>query len=118
MEVNLTNQTTSLHSGDQVLQTFSISSGLTNPTPPGTFYVWLKVPQQTMTGGSKADGTYYSLPNVKWVSYFNRDIGFHSAYWHNNFGHPMSHGCINMREQDSQIVYNFTNIGTMVVVHY
>lgn len=116
--VDLSDQTTTLYSGNTALQTFVISSGV-SPwyTPTGTFYVWYKIPKQVMTGGSHAGGDYYYLPNVTWNTYFTRSgIGFHTAYWHNNFGRPMSHGCINMREADARVVYEFAPIGTMVVV--
>lgn len=117
IEVNLTKQTTTLYSGDKALQTFVISSGVHPwPTPTGTYKVWFKNPIQRMRGGSREAGDYYDLPNVRWNTYFNRDIGFHTAYWHNNFGRPMSHGCINMREADAKVVFDFAPIGTMVVV--
>lgn len=117
IEVNLTKQTTTLYSGEQALQTFTISSGVHPwPTPTGTYKVWFKNRIQRMRGGSREAGDYYDLPNVRWNTYFNRDIGFHTAYWHNNFGRPMSHGCINMREADAKVVFDFAPIGTMVVV--
>lgn len=119
IEVNLTRQTTTLYSGDRALQTFMISSGVHPwPTPTGTYKVWFKNPIQRMRGGTREAGDYYDLPNVRWNTYFNRDIGFHTAYWHNNFGRPMSHGCINMREADAKVVFDFAPIGTMVVVRY
>ena len=56
-----------------------------------------------MAGGQGADA--YNLPNVQWVMYFYRDFGTHTAYWHNNFGYPMSHGCVNMRLIDARELY-------------
>lgn len=116
--VDLSEQSTTLYSGNTALQRFTISSGVAPwQTPTGTFYVWYKNPKQVMTGGSRAVGDYYYLPNVTWNTYFTHSgVGFHTAYWHNNFGHPMSHGCINMREADAKVVYDFAPIGTMVVV--
>ena len=70
-----------------------------------------------MTGGSKALGTYYNLPNVPYVMYYYQGYGIHGAYWHNNFGHPMSHGCVNMKPEEAGIVFNWADIGTKVVVH-
>lgn len=65
-----------------------------------------------MSGGSRALGTYYNLPNVPYTMYFyneetpkSRGFGIHGAYWHNNFGYPMSHGCINMRIKDVEKLY-------------
>ena len=48
-----------------------------------------------MSGGSKDLGTYYYLPNVPHNMFFHQGYAIHGAYWHNNFGHPMSHGCVN-----------------------
>jgi hypothetical protein len=65
-----------------------------------------------MEGGNKDDGTYYNLYNVPYVMFFYNDevaksMGFslHGAYWHNNFGHPMSHGCVNIRPEDAGRLY-------------
>lgn len=119
VEVNLSNQTAMLWNGTQLLRTFVISSGVAKwPTVTGDFRIWYKTPSQTMTGGSRADGSYYDLPNVTWVSYFYQDYGFHTKYWNNIFGAPSSHGCVNMREADAKILYDFAPVGTRVVVHY
>ena len=48
-----------------------------------------------MKGGSQELGTYYNLPNVPNNMFFYKGYAIHGAYWHNNFGHPMSHGCVN-----------------------
>lgn len=118
VEVDLSEQRTTLYNGATPLQSFVISSGLPQwPTVTGEFKVWHKNATQTMTGGSRATGDFYSLPNVTWVTYFYKDYGFHTAYWHNNFGQPMSHGCVNMREAEAKIVYDFAPIGTTVIVH-
>jgi lipoprotein-anchoring transpeptidase ErfK/SrfK len=63
-------------------------------------------------------GPGYNLPNVPWVMYFAGANAIHGAYWHNNFGRPMSHGCVNMRISEAQWLYNWASIGTPVVVHY
>jgi lipoprotein-anchoring transpeptidase ErfK/SrfK len=77
-----------------------------------------------MSGGSKELGTYYYLPNVQNVMFFyneqyERKLGFsfHQAYWHNNFGVPMSHGCINMTTADSAKLYEWADVGTSVVIY-
>ena len=69
-----------------------------------------------MKGGSKALGTFYDLANVPYVMYYYQGYGIHGAYWHNNFGHPMSHGCINMRPEEAGIVYSWADVGTNVIV--
>ena len=118
VEVDLSEQKTILWNGDTKLRTFTISSGKKRPpTVKGNYKVYLKRTVQTMSGGSKKDGTYYRTPNVRWISYFFEGYAFHATYWHNNFGTPMSHGCINMRTAEAKIVYDFAPIGTRVLVH-
>ncbi len=62
-----------------------------------------------MVGGDPALGNYYDLPNVQWVQYFYSDYSFHGTYWHNNFGHPMSHGCLNMTIADAKWLFDWTD---------
>jgi lipoprotein-anchoring transpeptidase ErfK/SrfK len=100
-----------------------ISSGKWFPTPPGEYSVWVKLKATRMSGGEGAD--YYDLPNVPYVMFFyNNDLpkmkGFslHGAYWHNNFGHPMSHGCVNMRTIDAEKLYNWIGPTTTSNITY
>ena len=69
-----------------------------------------------MSGGSVALRTYYYLPNVPYVMFFENDqvagsrgFSIHGTYWHNNFGHPMSHGCVNMKTSEAKLIYHWTN---------
>ncbi len=84
-----------------------IASGKWDPTPVGNFHIWEKLVSTTMAGGSGADA--YNLPNVPYVMYFYQDYGLHGAYWHNNFGHPMSHGCVNERIVDAKALYEWAD---------
>ena len=59
-----------------------------------------------MSGGSPAYGTY-SLPGVKWVQYFYSDYSFHGTYWHDDFGVPKSHGCLNMTNTDAKWLFDW-----------
>ena len=95
IEVSLDDQRVRAWEGNKLIMEFPISSGLWTPTPKGTFNIWHKTRNQTMTGGSKELGTYYNLPNVPNNMFFYQGYAIHGAYWHNNFGHPMSHGCVN-----------------------
>jgi hypothetical protein len=114
--VDLTNQRLLAYDGNTLVYNFQISSGKWNPTPTGDFRIWIWLRYTRMTGGNKAKGDYYDLPNVPYTMYFYNDVtpkiwgySLHGAYWHNNFGHPMSHGCVNMRIADAQTMFYWTN---------
>lgn len=105
IEIDLSEQKLYAHEGDKIIYTFPVSTGKWAPTPTGDFRIWIKLRYSTMSGGNKADGTYYHLPNVPYVMYFNNAIGLHGTYWHNNFGSPMSHGCVNLSTIDAEKLY-------------
>jgi lipoprotein-anchoring transpeptidase ErfK/SrfK len=63
-------------------------------------------------------GPGYNLPNVPYTMYFYRGYAIHGTYWHNNFGSPMSHGCVNLATPDAQWLYNWAPMHTRVVSHY
>lgn len=113
--VILSEQRLYTYEGDQLIGSYLISSGTANyPTVTGVFKVWVKLPVTTMSGGTGSDAYY--LPGVKNTMYFYGDYGIHGTYWHNNFGTPMSLGCVNMSDADAEVVYNWANIGTVVQV--
>ena len=71
-----------------------------------------------MKGGSYATGDYYFLPKVPYVMYFiDGGYALHGTYWHHNFGHPMSHGCVNLPTDQSKLLFDWAPMGTTVVVH-
>ena len=117
IDVNLSTQyLVAYENGQEVFSTY-ISSGLPDtPTVVGQFRIYLRYETQHMTGYHL--GYDYSLPNVPYVQYFHGNYGLHGAYWHENFGNPMSHGCVNLDESDAAWLYNFADIGTLVNVHY
>jgi lipoprotein-anchoring transpeptidase ErfK/SrfK len=133
IDVSLSQQRLRAYEGNKVVMEFPISSGLWHPTPTGTFNIWYKTRYQTMVGGSKDLGTYYNLPNVPNNMFFYQGFAIHGAYWHNNFGHPMSHGCVNAPLDQAAKLFEWTgpvlasnqnalratpeNPGTRVVVH-
>ncbi len=103
--VNLTTQTLSAYEGDALFMQTPVSTGLWGRTPKGDFTIWTKIRATRMSGGSGSD--YYDLPNVPYVMFFSnnevaasRGFSIHGTYWHNNFGHAMSHGCVNMKTTD------------------
>ena len=108
IEVSLDDQMLYAWEGGRLANQFLISSGIDdNPTVTGLFRIWARTASQTMDGGDRAAGDYYNLPNVPWVQYFYHGYAFHGAYWHNNFGTPMSHGCVNLTIEDAQWLFNW-----------
>ena len=112
IEVDLSQQRLYAYQNGKMVFTTLISSGRSPyRTPIGRFRVWAKVRRQTMSGPG------YRLPNVQWVMYFAGENAIHGTYWHNNFGRPMSHGCVNATNKAAQWLYNWAPKGTLVVVH-
>lgn len=108
--VDLTTQTLKAYQGSDLFMEAKVSTGKWYPTPTGEFTIWRKVRSTKMSGGEGA--SYYYLPNVPYVMYFSNNkvaagLGFaiHGTYWHNNFGHAMSHGCVNMRTIDVEKLF-------------
>ena len=112
IEVDISDQKLTAWQGETaVLQTI-ISSGRTEyPTVRGTYNVRVKLPLERMIGPG------YDTPDVPWTMYFFRGYAIHGAYWHNNFGTPVSHGCVNMRVEEAKLLYDWAAVGTEVVVH-
>lgn len=119
IEVNLTQQSLTAYEEATPVRNFLISSGVPgHETVTGVFHIYVKYASQRMVGGSKAAGDYYDLPNVPWVNYFYQDYALHGAYWHHNWGHTMSHGCVNEPDDQAKWIYDWAPIGTTVVIHY
>lgn len=126
--VNLNTQTLTAYEGDQLFMKTLISSGLWGRTPKGDFSIWAKFRATRMAGGSGAD--YYDLPNVPYVMFFanddvagSRGFSLHGTYWHNNFGHAMSHGCVNMKTTDAAKIFEWAEVpvdrneGTRITIY-
>jgi len=112
IDVDLSQQRVYAYAGDTLMNSFIVSTGTwQTPTVTGKFKIWIKVRSQAMTGPG------YYLPDVPYVMYFYKDYGLHGTYWHNNFGTPMSHGCVNLTIPDAEWLYNFASVGTVVNVH-
>ncbi|WP_137844175.1 L,D-transpeptidase family protein [Microbacterium sp. 2FI] len=115
IEVDLGAQRAYLFENGKVIQSYAVSSGLPGtPTFTGSYRMFAKVPMQDM---GCFEGAPYCTENVPWVSYYNGDQALHGAYWHNNFGNQMSHGCVNLPVDIAKFVYDWAPIGTEVWVH-
>ena len=124
IEVDLSKQKLYAIEDGQIVYEYLISSGTWNRTPTGVFKIWSKIKSQKMSGGSKELGTYYYLPNVPSILFFyNEDVpkqlgySIHGAYWHNQFGKPMSHGCINMTIDESKVIFDWVDMDTLIEIY-
>ena len=112
IEVSLAAQRLNAWDDGVLVMSTAISSGVRNhPTVRGTFHIYRKYRSARMRGPG------YDLPHVPYVMYFKGSFGLHGTYWHNNFGHPMSHGCVNMPTGKAAWLYQWAPSGTEVVVH-
>lgn len=111
--VNLTDQTLVAYDGSSPTYVTLISSGRVrsrtiesrnHPTPTGIFEISSKHVSHMMDGDSAIDGPY-SIEDVPYVMYFQGAFAFHSAFWHNRFGRPKSHGCVNLAPKDAKHLF-------------
>ncbi len=115
IDVNLTTQTMVVYEGQTPVLTTRVSTGMgRTPTVTGTYRVYLKYRSQTMRGTIL--GERYEVPNVPDVMYFFSGYALHGAYWHNNFGRPMSHGCVNLPLGIAKQLFQWAPEGTIVMV--
>lgn len=113
--VDLTSQRLLAYEGNKVIYDFKVSTGKWNPTPTGDFRIWVWLRHTRMSGGN-SPSTYYNLPNVPYTMFYYNSVtpkawgySLHGAYWHDNFGHPMSHGCVNMRIEEAGKIFYWSN---------
>jgi hypothetical protein len=139
IDVDLKVQTLVCYEGEQDVHRADISSGLFGlyPTPIGRFNIMVKLPARDMTGSERfASDEENTLSGVPWCSFFtSAGHAFHGTFWHDNFGLPMSHGCINMRNEDARWLFRWSRphaggaeidqntldvrgYGTIVDIHY
>jgi lipoprotein-anchoring transpeptidase ErfK/SrfK len=113
IDVDLTNQRAYAYEGSALMKSFVVSTGTwRTPTVTGSYNIYVKYRFADMAGPG------YYLPDVPYVMYFYRGYGLHGTYWHNNFGTPMSHGCVNFTIEDAGWLFDFAQVGTTVNVHY
>jgi hypothetical protein len=117
IEVNLSGQYLIAYEGDRPVYATLISTGRAHHpddptanflTPTGLFRIRAKHLAATMDGDTAADGPY-SIDDVPWVMYFQLAYALHGAFWHNAFGYPRSHGCVNLAPLDAQWVFNWSD---------
>jgi lipoprotein-anchoring transpeptidase ErfK/SrfK len=112
IEIRLASQRLIAWQNGRAVMSSAISSGVrAHPTLRGTFHIYVKYRSTRMRGPG------YNLPNVPYTMYYSGSYGIHGAYWHNNFGHPMSHGCVNLPVSFSRKLFSWASVGTLVVIH-
>lgn len=122
VDVSLTDDTVTAYVGAKVAggPFYMVPGAPATPTVVGTFHVYLKYDTQTMRG-ENADGTKYETEGVPWVTYFSGGYAMHGAPWRSSFGwsgYGGSHGCVNMPVDAAKFIYDWTDMGDTVVVHY
>jgi LysM repeat protein len=117
IDVNISTQTLTAYEGNKAVFSTLVSTGVSwHPTVVGTYKIYAKYLADDMSGGEGAE--YYYLPAVPYTMYFYGGYAIHGTYWHHNFGHPMSHGCVNLPTDAAKWVYNWAPMGTTVVTHW
>lgn len=112
IEVDLSDQKLIAWEGPNKIYSVTVSTGKTaTPTVTGTFQVQTKQPSGRMRGPD------YNVPYVPYIMYFFQGYAIHGAYWHNRFGTPVSHGCVNLQVSEAERLFKWASVGTPVVVH-
>jgi lipoprotein-anchoring transpeptidase ErfK/SrfK len=112
IDIDLSAQRLYAYQGNSVVGSFLVSTGTwQHPTPVGQYAVYIKLRYTDMSGPG------YYLPDVPYTMYFHSGYGIHGTYWHNNFGTPMSHGCVNMVTADAGWLFNWSYVGILVNIH-
>lgn len=113
IDVDLSSQTVHAYEGKELQRSFLVSTGKARtPTVTGQYRIYVKFTATDMRGPG------YHLRDVPYTMYYHKGYGLHGTYWHNNFGTPMSNGCVNLRTEDAQWLFNFASVGTLVNVHH
>ena len=112
IDIDLSEQTLTAYENGVAIRTTLVSTGLpATPTPTGQFRIWIKFRYDDMSGED------YYIEEVPYVMYFCRGFGLHGVTWHGNFGHPMSHGCVNLPTEEAQWLFEWAEVGTLVNIH-
>ena len=118
IKVNLTYQTLSCYEEEREVFFCKISSGAKfdaygNPvdawsTPVGDGHrTWRKTISIHMAGGT-ATGGGYDTPGISWATFFSEGVAIHSTFWHNDYGVPRSHGCVNVLPDNSKWIFRWS----------
>ena len=105
IRVDLDRQTLTAYEGERAVFATLVSTGLPeHATPTGVFRLHAKHVATTMADERSADGPY-SIEDVPWTMYFVAGYALHAAFWHDRFGNPRSHGCVNLAPRDARWLF-------------
>lgn len=111
IQIDLSEQRLITWEGGKPIFGVIVSTGKkSTPTPIGVFNIYTKLKKTRMRGEG------YDVKNVPHTMYYQGGYGIHGAYWHNNFGTPVSHGCVNVAPNHAKKIFNWASVGTTVVV--
>ncbi|MBI5928147.1 MAG: L,D-transpeptidase family protein [Chloroflexi bacterium] len=109
--VSVDNQRIYAYENGQLVRSHLVSTGLPDtPTVYGDYHIYIKLAADDMAGPG------YYLPQVPYTMYFYQGYAIHGTYWHNAFGRPMSHGCVNLPTSEAEWFFNWAEVGTLVRV--
>jgi lipoprotein-anchoring transpeptidase ErfK/SrfK len=108
VHVDLSSQTLVAYEGDRAVFATLVSSGREGfETPTGTIRIQSKHVSATMDDTASATEAY-SIEDVPWTMYFEGSFALHAALWHDQFGRPRSHGCVNLAPADARWLFQWT----------
>jgi hypothetical protein len=112
LEVSLSKQRLIAWEGKTPVYSMPVSTGKrSTPTIQGSFAI------QSKFRFARMQGRNYNVPNVPYTMYFAGGYAIHGAYWHNRFGTPVSHGCVNLPVGEAHALFKWASVGTQVVIH-
>jgi hypothetical protein len=115
IDVDIEQQVLTAFEGRQPVFSTLISAGrgtgdAENATPKGEHRIWVKLQSSDMDNLEDREASrYYAIQSVPWVMYFDRGYGLHGAFWHRDFGHVRSHGCVNLSPLDAHWLFSWTS---------
>lgn len=108
VHIDISSQTLVAYEGDTPKFATLVSTGLPDfETPTGLFTIERKYVADTMANLGESMDNRYSIEDVPWTQYFKGSIALHGAFWHNGFGLPHSHGCVNLTPKDAHWLFSF-----------
>jgi lipoprotein-anchoring transpeptidase ErfK/SrfK len=114
IDVELATQTLVAYQGARPVYATLVSTGrgpvgTDAATPPGVHRIWVKLLASDMDNTERDDtSSHYSLEDVPYVQFFDKAVALHGTYWHRDFGHVKSHGCVNLSPLDAKWLFDFT----------